>query len=147
MTAWLIAGRDDEAEPVERLTEVESARADADASRVVAEARAAEFVWQRRPFWPRWCRCEARRISPAAMFSVRRPNHFERAEPKNGGPSPVRLVGDGLIDEDANWHRIAATLPNVPVEALVVRVFDGQGAPVTDRDFGENVATLRSRPG
>jgi hypothetical protein len=42
----------------------------------------------------------------------------EWVELKNGGGVPVHLVGWGLTDEDGNWYRIPAALPDVPAGAL-----------------------------
>ena len=72
---------------------------------------------------------------------------YEWVELKNGGGSPVRLAGYRLTDEDGNWYRIPAALPDVPAGAFVVVVFDGQGAAADDLNFGDNVATLHSPPG
>ena len=71
----------------------------------------------------------------------------EWIELKNGSSSLVRLAGYNLTDEDGNWYRIPAVLPDVPPGAFVVVVFDGQGDAANDLDFGDNVATLHSPPG
>ena len=68
-------------------------------------------------------------------------------ELENGGGATVRLAGWVLTDEDGNWYRIPAALPDVPAGAFVVVVFDGQGAASDDLNFGDNVATLHSPPG
>jgi|GEM_PF-2274160 len=72
---------------------------------------------------------------------------YEWVEVKNGSSSPVRLSGYGLTDEDGNWYRFPAALPNVPAGAFAIVVFDGRGAAVDDLDFGDNVATLHSPAG
>ena len=75
------------------------------------------------------------------------PGGYEWVELKNGSGSPVHLAGWGLTDEDGNWYRIPAALPDVPAGAFVVVVFDGQGAAADDLNFGDNRATLHSQPG
>jgi formylglycine-generating enzyme required for sulfatase activity len=72
---------------------------------------------------------------------------YEWVELKNGGSSAFHLAGYRLTDEDGNWYRIPAALPDVPAGAFVVVVFDGQGAASDDLNFGDNVATLHSPPG
>ena len=52
-----------------------------------------------------------------------------------------------MTDEDGNWYRIPAALPDVPAGAFIVVLFDGQGAASDDLDFGDNRATLHSPPG
>ncbi len=72
---------------------------------------------------------------------------YEWVELKNAGTNPVALQGYGLTDEDGNWYKFPAALPNVPVGAFVVVVFDGVGSASDDYDFGDNVATLHSPAG
>ena len=75
------------------------------------------------------------------------PGGYEWVELKNGGTAPARLSGYRLTDEDGNWYRIPVALPDVPVGAFVVVVFDGQGKAANDLDFGDNVATVHSAAG
>jgi formylglycine-generating enzyme required for sulfatase activity len=72
---------------------------------------------------------------------------YEWVELKNAGTSPVSLQGYGLTDEDGSWYRFPNALPDVPVGAFVVVVFDGAGSANDDYDFGDNVATLHSSAG
>jgi formylglycine-generating enzyme required for sulfatase activity len=72
---------------------------------------------------------------------------YEWVELKNGGESPIRVAGYGVTDEDDNWYRIPSSLPDVPADAFVFVIFDGQGSAADDLNFGDNVATLHSPPG
>lgn len=72
---------------------------------------------------------------------------YEWVELKNGGSSAFHLAGYRLTDEDGNWYRIPAALPDVPPGAFVVVLFDGLGAAGNGLDFADNVATLHTGPG
>jgi len=72
---------------------------------------------------------------------------YEWVELKNGGTTPVQLLGYYITDEDGNEYRLPAALPAVPPGAFVVVLFDGQGEAGNDLDFADNVATLHTAPG
>ena len=75
------------------------------------------------------------------------PGGSEWVELKNAGATAVNLRGFGLTDEDNNWYRIPAALPDVPAGGFVVIVFDGLGSGSDDYSFSDTVATLHSQTG
>jgi len=75
------------------------------------------------------------------------PAGHEWIELKNSGSASVSISGYGITDEDGNWYRVPAALPDVPGGDLVVVVFDGMGSGSDDYDFSDSVATLHSPPG
>jgi len=72
---------------------------------------------------------------------------FEWIELKNAGSQPIDISGWGLTDEDGNWYRFPNALPEVPIGAFVVVIFDGEGKTIDDYDFSDNVAVLHSQTG
>ncbi|MBN1314096.1 MAG: SUMF1/EgtB/PvdO family nonheme iron enzyme, partial [Anaerolineales bacterium] len=72
---------------------------------------------------------------------------YDWVELENTGDGPANIQGYGITDEDGNWYRIPDALPEIPIGAFVVVVFDGLGSDSDDYDFGDNVATLHSPPG
>ena len=72
---------------------------------------------------------------------------YEWVELKNSDSTSVDLNGYGLTDEDGNWYRFSATLPEVPAGDFVVVIFDGLGSGSDDVDFSDNVTTLHSPAG
>ncbi len=70
---------------------------------------------------------------------------YEWVELKNNGSVPVSINSWGLTDEDGNWYRFPSALPEVPIGALIVVIFDGLGSSADEYDFLDDVVILHSQ--